>query len=46
MRSLDDWAWTLLTDERIKTRDYALVTKLGKAALEATDGKHPGVLDT
>jgi len=43
---LNDWAWTLLTDERIKTRDYALATKLAKAALDATGGQNPGVLDT
>lgn len=43
---LNDWAWTLLTDGRIKTRDHALAAKLAKAAVDATGGKEPSVLDT
>jgi thiol-disulfide isomerase/thioredoxin len=43
---LNEWAWTILTDERIKTRDVALATKLAQAALDATDAKEAGILDT
>jgi hypothetical protein len=43
---LNEWAWTILTDERIKTRDYPLATKLAKAAVDASAGKDAGVLDT
>lgn len=43
---LNQWSWTILTDARIKSRDYALATKLAKAGVEATDGKEPAVLDT
>jgi len=43
---LNEWAWTILTDERIKTRDHALATKLAKAAVDTTGGKEPAVLDT
>ena len=45
-RVLNDWAWTILTDERIKTRDYPLATKLAKAAVDASGGKEAAVLDT
>jgi len=43
---LNEWAWTLLTDERIKTRDYALAAKLAKAAVDSSGGQNAGVLDT
>jgi len=43
---LNEWAWTLLTDESIKQRDLALATKLAKAAVTASDGKEPATLDT
>ncbi len=43
---LNEWAWTILTDERIKTRDFALATQLAKTAVDATDAKEAGVLDT
>ena len=43
---LNEWAWTILTDERVKTRDYALATKLAKGAVDASGGKDAGVLDT
>lgn len=43
---LNEWAWALLTDERIKTRDLALATKLAKAAVTATEAKEAGILDT
>ena len=32
---LNEWAWTLLTDERIKQRDLSLATKLARAAVTA-----------
>ena len=43
---LNEWAWTILTDEGIKTRDFALATRLAKAAVEATDAREAGILDT
>jgi tetratricopeptide (TPR) repeat protein len=43
---LNDIAWTILTDERIKQRDLKLATKLAVAAVDASDGKDPSVLDT
>jgi thiol-disulfide isomerase/thioredoxin len=44
--ALNEMAWTLLTDEKIKTRDLALALKLARSAFEASSGKDPGVLDT
>jgi thiol-disulfide isomerase/thioredoxin len=44
--TLNDWAWTILTDEKIKTRDLKLASKLAKAALEASEGKDANILDT
>jgi Flp pilus assembly protein TadD len=43
---LNEWAWTILTDEKIKTRDLKLATKLAKAALDASEGKDSNILDT
>jgi thiol-disulfide isomerase/thioredoxin len=43
---LNDMAWAILTDERIKQRDLALATRLAKAGVDATEGKEPAVLDT
>jgi thiol-disulfide isomerase/thioredoxin len=45
-RALDEWAWTILTDERIKIRDVELAAKLAKAAVDASDGKEASPLDT
>jgi thiol-disulfide isomerase/thioredoxin len=45
-RQLNEWAWILLTDERIKTRDLDLATKLAAAAVDASDGKDANILDT
>jgi thiol-disulfide isomerase/thioredoxin len=39
-------AWTLLTDEAIKTRNLKLALKFAQAAFSASDGKSPDVLDT
>jgi len=43
---LNDFAWTLLTDEKVKDRDLALATKFAKAALDASGGKDAAILDT
>lgn len=43
---LNDIAWTLLTDERIKQRDLALATKFAKAAYDVSEGKDASILDT
>ena len=44
--ALNQWAWVILTDKNIKTRDLPLATKLAKAAVDASGGKEAGVLDT
>jgi len=44
--TLNEWAWTILTDEKIKTRDLKLANKLAKAALDASAGKDANILDT
>lgn len=43
---LNDFAWSILTDESIKQRDLPLATKLAKAAVDATDSKEAAILDT
>ncbi|MGA4643415.1 TlpA family protein disulfide reductase [Limisphaera sp. 4302-co] len=43
---LNEWAWTLLTDERIQQRDTDLALHLAKAALDASGGTNASVLDT
>lgn len=43
---LNEWAWTILTDEHIKTRDLALATQLAKTAVEVSEAKEAGILDT
>ncbi len=43
---LNQIAWTLLADEKIKQRDLRLATKFAKAAYEASEGKDPSILDT
>jgi thiol-disulfide isomerase/thioredoxin len=44
--ALNEWAWVILTDEGIKTRDLELATTLAKAGVVASAGKEPAVLDT
>ena len=44
--TLNEFAWAILTDESIKQRNLPLATKLAKAALDASDGKEAGILDT
>jgi predicted Zn-dependent protease len=39
-------AWTLLTDESIKTRNVKLALKFAQAACNASNGKNADVLDT
>jgi thiol-disulfide isomerase/thioredoxin len=43
---LNEFAWTILTDDSVKNRDIALATKLAKAGVDATGGKESAVLDT
>ena len=43
---LNEIAWTLLTDEKIKTRNLKLAMKFAQAAFDATGGKDGSVLDT
>ena len=43
---LNDMAWTLLTDEKIKNRNLKLATKFAQAAVDASGGKDANVLDT
>jgi len=43
---LNEIAWSILTDKRIKHRDTAFALKVAKAACEATDNKAPQILDT
>lgn len=43
---LNEFAWTLLTDEQVKDRDLTLATKLAKAAVDASGGKDSAILDT
>ncbi len=44
--TLNEWAWTILTDAKIKTRDLKLASKLARAALDASEGKDANILDT
>jgi thiol-disulfide isomerase/thioredoxin len=45
-RALNQMAWMILTEEKIKTRDYPLALKLAKSAVEASGEKEAGILDT
>jgi thiol-disulfide isomerase/thioredoxin len=44
--ALNEIAWAILTDEKIKQRDLGLATALAKEGVEASDSKEPAVLDT
>lgn len=46
VRALNEMAWMILTEEKIKTRDYPLALKFAKGAMEASGGKEVGILDT
>jgi len=43
---LNEMAWTLLTDERIRTRDLPLALRFAQAAYDACKGKEADVVDT
>jgi len=43
---LNEIAWSILTDESIKTRDLALAKRLAKAGVDASDAKESAFLDT
>jgi len=43
---LNEMAWTLLTDERIRTRDLALAMKFAQAAYDACKGQESDIVDT
>ena len=43
---LNEFAWALLTNPRIKTRDVDLATRAAKAAYDGTDGKDASIVDT
>ncbi|HMP83034.1 MAG TPA: redoxin domain-containing protein [Verrucomicrobiota bacterium] len=45
-RVLNDFAWAILTDDSVKVRDFALATKLAKAAVDASHADDPAILDT
>lgn len=42
----NQFAWTLLTDERIEHRDLELAVMAAKRAYELSEGKNPAILDT
>jgi thiol-disulfide isomerase/thioredoxin len=42
----NEMAWTILTDESIKIRDFKLALKFAKAANGASGGNNPDVLET
>jgi hypothetical protein len=44
--TLNEIAWTLLTDEKIKDRNLKLAMKMAKAAFDASEGKDPSIIDT
>lgn len=44
--ALTEIAWTLLTDEKIKTRNFKLALKLARAAYDASEGRDSSAVDT
>jgi thiol-disulfide isomerase/thioredoxin len=44
--ALTEIAWTLLTDEKIKTRNPKLALKIARAAFDASEGKDANAADT
>ena len=44
--TLNEIAWTLLTDEKIKVRNLKLAMKMAKAAFDASEGKDANIVDT
>ncbi len=43
---LNEFAWSILTEDSVKQRDVALATKLAKAAFDASGGKEAAITDT
>jgi thiol-disulfide isomerase/thioredoxin len=43
---LNEFAWTLLTDPRVKSRDLDIALRAAKAALEGSKEKNAAILDT
>ena len=43
---LNNFAWRILADQRVKNRDLALALRAVKMALDASGGKEPAFLDT
>lgn len=43
---LNEMAWVLLTDEKIRQRNLPAALKLAKAAHDASQGRDPAILDT
>jgi len=43
---LNEWAWTILNDQHFTTRDVTLATRLAKAAVDASQAKEAGILNT
>lgn len=43
---LNDFAWTILTDEDVQTRDLELALRAAKAAMELSEGRDANIVDT
>ena len=43
---LNEIAWTILTEEEVKSRDLDLALKVAKKANEVSGGEDPAILDT
>lgn len=43
---LNEFAWAILTDKRVKERDIELALRAAKAAFDAIDGKDAAITDT
>ncbi len=44
--ALNELAWLILTDKKIKTRDLDLALRAAKLAFTGSEGKHPTIADT
>ncbi len=43
---LNEFAWTILTEVRVKTRDLEMALRAARLANERSEGKDPAILDT
>ncbi|MBI5387614.1 MAG: redoxin family protein [Verrucomicrobia bacterium] len=43
---LNEFAWLILTDKKVKKRDLDLALKLARSAHDLSDGKDPAIIDT